>query len=386
MRGDFIVEGPVLLPGGTVRRARVTASGERLTAITPPRGGQSGSIHLAPGHVLIPGLVDLHMHGGQGVDAATASGDAWFTLSRHAASCGATTVVPALVSSDQQETLDFLEGARLIPDDPGGARIPGVHLEGPFLSPRRRGAHCPGSLRDPGLPEVRRWLAAARGRICMVTLAPELPGSAAVIEVLYRAGVVVAAGHTDASFSVMMRAFDAGVRHVVHLFNAMAPIHHRDPGPAVATLLRSGVTCELIPDGEHLDAKMIELVLRCKAAREICLVTDSIAAAGLGDGSYTLGPMSVEVEGGRARCPDGRLAGSTLTPAMALRAAGQELGWSLGRAVSALSTVPARILGRQAGEIAPGRRADLVVLDGDWNPVATIVGGRLVHGYIPEGG
>ncbi len=387
MRGDFTVEGPVLLPGGTVRRGLVTASGERLTAVTPSQGGQSENIHrLSPGHVLIPGLVDLHMHGGQGTDAAATSGDVWSALSRYAASCGATTVVPALVSSGEQGTLGFLERARLIPDDPGGARIPGVHLEGPFLSPRRRGAHCPGSLRDPSLPEVRRWLAAAGGRLCMVTLAPELPGAPAVIRVLSEAGVLVAAGHTDASLPAMMGAFDAGVRHVVHLFNAMAPIHHRDPGPAVAALMRNGVTCELIPDGEHLDGTMIELVSRCKAAMEICLVTDSIAAAGLGDGTYTLGRMTVEVAGGRARCPDGTLAGSTLTPAGALRAAGQGLGWSLGRAVSALSTVPARILGLPAGEISPGKRADLVVLDSGWNPVATIVGGRLVYGHLPEGG
>ncbi|MFO8060098.1 MAG: N-acetylglucosamine-6-phosphate deacetylase [Bacillota bacterium] len=384
--GSFTVEGPVLLPGGAVRAAAVTAAGERILSVDGPGYIRGPRVQrLPPGHVLIPGLIDLHMHGGEGTDAATASADVWVRLSRYAASRGATTAVPALVSSSEERTLEFLQGAGRMGDDAPGARIAGVHLEGPFLCVERRGAHSPEAIRPPDPAEVRRWIEVAGSHLSMVTLAPEQPGADEVIEMLSAEGITVAAGHTGATFPEMMRAFDLGVSHVVHLFNGMTPIHHRSPGPAAAALLRSGITCELIPDGVHVDVRMIELVTRCKLAEEICLVTDSTAAAGLRDGSYTLGPLRVNVRGGIARCPDGTLAGSTLTPAGVLRAAGRDLGWSLARAILALSTVPARVLGLPAGEIRPGKRADLAVIDAEWNPVATVVGGRLVYGSL-EGG
>jgi N-acetylglucosamine-6-phosphate deacetylase len=245
-------------------------------------------------------------------------------------------------------------------------RLAGVHLEGPWLSPRRSGAHQPGSLTEPDPASVEALLDAGDGAIRMVTLAPELAGGLDAVRLLADRGVVAAIGHTDATYDEACAAIDAGARLGTHLFNAMRPLHHRDPGP-VGALLDSPVDVELIADGVHLHPAVLRTVFAAKPGRCI-LVTDAMAAAGAPDGDYRLGPMTIEVRGGVARLADGTgtgaIAGSTLTMAAAVRFAAGEAGLPLLDVVHAAATAPARAWGlTDVGALEAGRRADLVVLD-----------------------
>lgn len=394
MDRSFSLRGQMVLPGRGVRWSTLTWSDAHLVCVREGEALESPDVTIPPGYTVIPGMVDLHMHGGEGLDAACLASASlsdeeavalWHRLSRYACRHGASTLIPGLISCTPEDTLRFLRRASTLPSDPAGARIPGVHLEGPFLAPSRRGAHPPEVIRPPDPDEVRRWVETARGRLALVTLAPELPAALEVSRLLQAHGVTVGVGHTDASYDQMVRAFSEGIRHVVHLFNAMPSLHHRRPAAVTAALLTPEVTCELIADGHHLHRATLRLVSACKAPEEICLVTDSTAAAGVGEGQFTLGGTAVRVTGGRAETPDGRLAGSVITPAGLLRRAGRWLGMSLAEATVVCCTVPARVLGINAGELLPGRRADLAILDDSWNVVATIVGGEIVHGRLPTG-
>ncbi len=262
---------------------------------------------------------------------------------------------PAMVCSVRELSLLVQDGA-----------LAGVHLEGPWLSPRRSGAHQPGSLSEPDPASVDSLLAAGDGAVRMVTLAPELPGGIAAVRQLAAAGVVAAIGHTDATYDVARDALDAGARVGTHLFNAMRGLHHREPGP-VGALLESDAHVELIADGVHLHPAVLRTAFAAKAGRCV-LVTDAMAGAGATDGDYRLGPMSIEVRDGVARLADGgsgrgAIAGSTLTMDAAVRYAVREAGLPLLDVVHAASTAPAAVLGLDdVGALAAGRRADLVVL------------------------
>jgi N-acetylglucosamine-6-phosphate deacetylase len=253
-----------------------------------------------------------------------------------------------------------------------------VHLEGPWLSPRRSGAHQPGSLSHPDAASVESLLAAGDGAVRMVTLAPELPGGIDAVRLLDAAGVVAAIGHTDASYDVARAALDAGARLGTHLFNAMRPLHHREPG-AVGALLDAPVDVELIADGVHLHPAVLRTVFAAKPGRCV-LVTDAMAAAGSADGDYRLGPMAIEVRDGVARLADGKgtgaIAGSTLTMDAAVRFAVRTAGLPLLDVVHAASTAPARVWGlTDVGALEAGRRADLVVLDAGLEVVGVMQAG-----------
>jgi N-acetylglucosamine-6-phosphate deacetylase len=248
-----------------------------------------------------------------------------------------------------------------------------VHLEGPFLSPARLGTHGLDGRHDPDTALLERLLAA--GPVKLMTLAPELPGALDLIDRLHERGVTVSLGHSDATAAQAHAAFDRGVRTVTHIFNAMRPLAHRDPGIVGAALTRPEVVVQAIVDGVHLDRDIVRLLWRVAAGR-LALVTDAIAGAGLGDGTYALGEIEIVVADDVVRREDGVLAGSALTMIEAVRNLVAE-GVPLARALEAASTVPARILGlRQVGELTPGAPADIVVLDDSLEVVRTIVGGQ----------
>ena len=256
---------------------------------------------------------------------------------------------------------------------PSGPRILGAHLEGPFLSARRLGTHPPAARRDPDAPLLERLLAA--GPVRLVTIAPELPGALELVDLLVERGVVVSCGHSDATAAEAGAAFDHGIRTVTHLFNAMRPFSHRDPGIVGAALTRPEVTVQLIVDGVHLAPEAI-LLAWAAAPDRVALVTDAVAGAGLGDGSYALGSVAVEVRNGVVRREDGVLAGSALTMIEAVRNL-HALGVPLEAALRAAAEIPARVLGEpELGRLEVGRPADVIVLDDNLEIDRVLVAGE----------
>ena len=349
-----VVEGAWVLFDGPLIAA--TGTGE------PPAADQDVDVG---GAWLTPGFVDLHVHGGGG--SAFDDGPAGIVagLRAHRAH-GTTRAVVSLVASP----LDVLE-TRLdqIAALTGAEGVLGAHLEGPFLAPSRCGAHDPRFLRGPEPADVGRLLDAARGTLRQLTIAPELPGARAAIEQLAAAGVTVAVGHTEADLATTARAFDAGARLLTHAFNAMPGLHHRAPGPVLAAVADQRVVLEVVLDGVHVHPGLVAL-LAAGAPGRIALVSDAMAAAGAGDGGYSLGGRQVEVREGRAvLAGTGTIAGSTLTLDTALRLAVDVAGLDPVTAVTALTATPARAigLGDRFGRLAPGYAADAVVLGDDWS-------------------
>ncbi len=385
LRYDLVIHnGTVLEPAGPVR-GWLAVDGERLAASGQGRPPEARARLDARGGIVAPGFVDLHCHGAGGVDVLTASEADLLALARLLPRFGVTAFCPTLPSASHEALLTALgriSRARAVTR--AGARLLGVHLEGPYLNPARQGAQDPAALRPPSRHELEILLAAAGGPaegLALVTLAPELPGMAELIPWLCRAGVRVAIGHSDATYRQVRQAVRLGATHVVHCFNAMRGLHHREPGVAGAALVLDQLTVEVIADGIHLHPAVVDLVVRARGPAGVALVTDATAAAGLGDGRYRLGDRPVVVSGGVARTVAGVLAGSTLTMDRAVRNARRYARVDWAAAVQMAATTPARVLGMEdrAGCLAPGRPADVVVLD-RWGRVrATLVGGALVY-------
>lgn len=313
------------------------------------------------GGILTPGFIDLHGHGGGGC-AFDDGPEAIRTARAVHLARGTTRAVLSLVTASVDDLAERVRTiARLAGDD---ATILGSHLEGPFLDPAHKGAHTEGLLRPPDAATVDRLLTAGAGTVRQVTLAPELPGALDAVRRFVAGGARVAVGHTGATAAQASAAFDAGATLLTHAFNAMPGIHHRAPGPIVAALGDDRVTLEVIADGIHVDPSVVALAFTGAPGR-VALVTDAMAAAGVGDGHYELGGLAVTVAGGTARLDDGgAIAGSTLTQDAALRVA-VGAGVDLASAVSALTSVPARAIGEEGryGSLRAGAAADAVLLD-----------------------
>ena len=322
----------------------------------------------------IPGLVDLQVNGYGGVDVQRAEPGEFAELAHALARDGVLWYQPTVVTADPAAMRDALTSIGQAFERPAPARMLGAHVEGPFLSPVRVGAHPSEHLRRPSLDALAALLLAGCP-LTMVTLAPELDDAAELIDALAERGIVVSLGHTDATAVVAHAAFDQGARSVTHLFNAMRPFHHRDPGVVGAALARGDVTVMLVADGVHVAADAVVAAWRAARGR-LALVSDAIAAAGEGDGVTSLGDVEVVVADGVPRLADGTLAGSVRPLAWGLRLL-VELGVPIVEAVDAVTRTPARLLGRSdAGVLGPGRPADLVVLDDAFAVERVYVGGR----------
>jgi len=338
--------------------AWVQVDGGRITAVgqgTAP----SGNVETVEGW-LIPGFVDVHVHGGGGGSFSNAEVD---TAVAFHLSHGTTTMLASLVSEPIDIIVEQIED--LLPHVQSGI-IAGIHLEGPFLSERRCGAHDPQVLVAPDANTVERVIAVGAGAIRMVTIAPELPGALDAIRVFRNSGIVAALGHSDAGGTLAAEAVDAGATQVTHLFNGMRPLHHRETGIADVGLVDERLLCELILDGHHLSDSITEVALRSLGDRWIA-VTDAMAAAGLPDGRFSLGELAVEARDGVVRLVEGgSLAGSTLTMDAAFRAITQRFQRTPLEAVRATATRPARVLQRSdIGIVAPGARANLLAWKGN---------------------
>lgn len=354
----------VVTPTGVLTHGWVAVSGAVITAVGtgPPPPGQP-RVRLDGGW-LLPGFIDLHVHGGGGFDFAAGPAELAAGVAFHRAH-GTTRTLVSLVTAPVARMCEQLRWiAKLVEAGPqAGGHVVGAHLEGPFLSHARCGAQHPEYLLPPDPHILGELLEAGQGCVRSVTLAPELRGGLDLIDRLVDDGVVAALGHTDARYADAVAGFARGATLLTHAYNGMRPLHHREPGP-VAAALDAGATCEIINDQVHVHPAAVRLI----AHGRVALVTDAIDAAGRGDGRYHLGGQEVVVSEGQARLAgNGALAGSTLTMDAAVRTAVREVGLPIEAASAAASGEPARVLGLadRCGAIAPGLDADVVLLDDD---------------------
>ena len=401
MEAFRIVGGKVVLEDRVVENGTVAAVGGRIIYAGPAEGfgeeiyasrevgrlpAAAFSTYDAAGGWVFPGFIDVHVHGGGGSDAMNATAGALERIARIHGRHGTTGFLATTMTAAHK---DVCGAARAVRDTVAacerapweGARLLGLHLEGPYLNPKRAGAQDPALMR-PAVPEELREIAEILGdALRLVTLAPEIEGGMAALRFFCSAGAVVSLGHTDADTDQARAAFRAGARHVTHMFNGMRPLHHRDPGIAGVALLEEGAVCKVIADGIHLHPDAIRLLFRIKGADGLCLITDAIEATGMPEGIYQLGGLEVRVQDGACRLTsNGSLAGSVLTMDRAVGYVVEVVGLPVVAAARMAALVPARQLrlADRKGSLRVGKDADIAVLDSGFRAVATWVEGRRI--------
>lgn len=355
----------------------------QATDAAPEPGAQ---ILDAAGKFVFPGFIDTHFHGSGG-DDVMANGSAGIQrISRAVLKFGTTGYLATTIAARHEElmraTEDTLAAEKADQGNFACAEILGLHIEGPYINPKFKGAQPESGIRDPDFAEVRELLDAAQGRMKIMTLAPELPGSLEMIRWLRTEGVIASVGHSDADYDTALAAIDAGATRATHLYNAMSGVHHRKPGLAAAVLNEPGIKAELICDGVHVHPQMVELAWKAKGRDGIVLVTDATAAQGVGDGTYTLGDFQIQVRGPLCTLLDGvTIAGSVLTMNGALANARRFTRMSLVDLAYTASWLPAEACGVAArkGSLEVGKDADLAVLDADFSVSHTIRAGVVAY-------
>lgn len=334
------------------------------------------------GGYALPGFIDIHVHGGAGGDFMTASEEELDAITRFHMENGTTAMLATTVTASRNELTEVLERIVKYKEKPMSyAQILGVHLEGPFVNTKWKGAQNEAYMTPPQSEWLSHWVEEFPEVIKLQTLAPELDGAPSYIALLKQYGIVAACGHTDALYEEIEHAVDQGLCHAVHTFNAMRPLHHREPGTVGAVMLNPGITAEIIADGEHVHPAAIKLLLQAKGKDSVILVTDAISAAGMPDGDYKLGSLPVIVEQGTARLKDGgSLAGSTLTMIKGFHYLIDKVGVSISEASRIASLNPARVLGihSQYGSLELGKRADILLLDSQLNLNSVLIDGRVI--------
>jgi N-acetylglucosamine-6-phosphate deacetylase len=351
--------------GILIRDGVIELIGPRQGMSVPPGTKEISATSLTA----VPGFLDIHIHGAGGHDVMEGSEEALAAVTRTVASHGTTSILATTVTASLDDTYRSIEGisryiAQQHTTDEPRAEVLGIHFEGPFLSPERRGVHPAEFLLLPSAEVLEKLLQTSAGNARILTLAPELLGATPCIEAARSAGLVVAMGHTDATYEQARAAIARGVHHAVHVYNAMRPFSHRDSGVLGAILTSPVVSAEMIADGVHVEEAAMRLLLQAKGPGCVILVSDGISATGMPDGTYTLGKFQVEVAGGVVRNSEGKLAGSTLTLDRALRNI-VGLGVSMPAALGMLTTNPASLLGIEfkKGALRFGADADIVLLD-----------------------
>jgi N-acetylglucosamine-6-phosphate deacetylase len=339
---------------------------------------------LTDGYIA-PGYVDIHIHGCQGHDVMDGTSEALQGIAQGLAMHGVTGFLATTLTADLQRLVQVLDLCRQFANGQEGARagaqLLGVHLEGPWINKRYRGAQNEAHVVSPSVADAKALLVAAGGLLKVVTLAPEQPQATEVITYLHQQGVKASVGHTDATYEHVKAALEHGLSHVTHCFNAMRGLHHREPGVVGAAMHHDELTTELIADGVHVHPVVMSILYRIKQAARLVLVSDSMRAVGLGDGEYDLGGLQVQMKNGEARLEDGTLAGSTLTLERAVQNMVRLCHVSVPDAVAMASSTPATVIGYgdRKGRLAAGYDADFLVLDDELNVCKTFVGGELAY-------
>jgi N-acetylglucosamine-6-phosphate deacetylase len=393
MAGKVILAGKILTPKEEILDGVILIQGHRIASVGP-----RSQIKLPAGvavvdyrdRTLVPGFIDIHIHGAAGHDLMEGTAESVSAVATHLARHGTTAFLATTVTAKMDRTLCSIEGlAKIITAAQSsrgrsgasvGAEPLGIHFEGPFLNTKTRGAHPAMHILKPSIEAFTQMLDRAQGTARIVTLAPELEGALALLEFAKSRGVRAGLGHSNATFEETERAVDAGATHAVHCFNAMRPFSHHDPGIIGAVLTDDRLSAELIADGVHVEPSAAKLLVRAKGLDRIILVTDSVSAASMPDGTYHVGTSTVRVEGGVCRTKDGKLAGGTTTLHAGIRNLARFTGASLAECVPCATLNPARILGLagRKGVIAAGADADLVALDADAGVTQTYVRGQAV--------
>ena len=367
---DQIIENGALLVGGS-----------QIVDVFPEANGVRWNSQVtvidATGLHLVPGFIDLQLNGAMGQDFTTDPRSIW-PVAEFLSRTGVTSFLPTIITSPLTAVATAQQAINQPPANFAGATPLGLHVEGPFLHPDKKGAHNPAYLQRPTAEKVANW--SPENGVRLVTLAPELDGALDVVKILTRRGVVVSAGHSTATFAQATAGFDAGIRYGTHLFNAMPPLHHREPGLAGALLADARATVGLIVDGEHVHPELVKLVWRLVGNGRLTLVTDAMAALGMPPGRYVLGDYEVMVDGTTARLPSGTLAGSVLRMDTAVRNLITFTGCTLAEALPTVTRTPADLLGLpHKGRLAPHCDADLLLLTPDLQVHTTFIAGRIVY-------
>lgn len=363
----------IVLPDRVIENGSVSIEAEKITAISEKTSEPGMDL---TGLVLMPGFIDVHIHGSVGIDVMDANADQLNEISEYLATQGVTGWVPTFVPAADETYARAISSIAVAAENFSGARVLGVHYEGPFVNSAQCGALHTEYFKTYSAPSDLNTMPVPANGVRMITLAPEIDGGVDLVRELKSRGWVISIGHTRASLDVLDRAREAGARHMTHFMNAMAPLHHRAPGPIAWGLAHDDVTCDVIADGIHLDPFMLRLLMKIKSG--ISLISDAIAAAGKGDGDYQIWGETIRVQDGRTSNAAGSIAGSVITMLDAVRLM-RSLGVSWVELAKIASLNPARLLGidGECGSIEVGKRADLVALDQDGNVKLTLIGGRV---------
>ena len=381
------IMGEIVTPSGVLSNGALTIDdGGTIAGVSETRmsARQSGDIDAA-GFLVLPGFVDVHVHGGGGADFMHGTADAARQVVRTHARFGTTSLLATTLTASRTATDRAIDAARAVLEDPqdGEARILGIHLEGPYICSAKRGAQPAEFVRPPDATEFTGWITRSGGCIRKITLAPEVAGAEAVVRLACSQNITASVGHTNATAAEVERAIGWGAASATHIFNAMTGLHHREPGTAGAALARPEIVCEVIADGVHLAPLVVKLVVAAKGPLGVVLITDAIEGAAMPDGEYELGGQSVYVQNGTAAFADGTLAGSVLTMNAAftnLRRFAPTVSLPHAAWMSSGNALRQMGLDDKLGAIAPGMTADVVILHPETGIVeATLIGGRVAY-------